>query len=132
VHAGWKGLAQNISREAIGVMKSVYAVNPAKILVGIAPSLGPCCAFFSDPEKELPDEFHPFIDKKKRVDLWGFSLQQLQKAGIKKEHIELARVCTQCNGGPDIESRGRFYSFRGEKGITGRFGAVISLREQVR
>lgn len=127
VHAGWKGLALNISVEVIKVMKKHYGCNPADILVGVAPSLGPCCAFFSDPEKELPKSFHKFIDEEKRVDLWSFSLEQLQKAGIAPGHIELARVCTQCNNGPDIESRGRFFSFRGEKGITGRFGVLVWL-----
>jgi YfiH family protein len=128
VHAGWKGLAQDISGETIKVMKSRFGCKPADILVGVAPSLGPCCAFFSDPEKELPKSFHKFIDGEKRVDLWSFSLQQLHRHGIAPGHIELARVCTQCNNGPDIESRGRFFSFRGEKGITGRFGVVVFLK----
>jgi len=128
VHAGWKGLAQDISGETIKVLKSRFGSSPADILVGVAPSLGPCCAFFSDPEKELPKSFHKFIDAEKRVNLWSFSIEQLGRAGIAPGHIELARVCTQCNNGPDIESRGRFFSFRGEKGITGRFGAVVFLR----
>ncbi len=128
VHAGWKGLALDISGEAIKVMRKMFGSDPADILVGIAPSLGPCCAFFSDPEKELPPEFHKFIDDEKRVDLWSFSLEQLHEAGIAPGHIELARICTQCNNGPDIEGRGRFFSFRGEKGITGRFGILVFLR----
>jgi len=128
VHTGWKGLAQDISGATIAVMKKHYGCNPADILVGIAPSLGPCCAFFSDPEKELPKSFHKFIDDEKRVDLWSFSLAQLAKHGIASGHVELARICTQCNNGSDIESRDRFYSFRGEKGITGRFGVMIWLK----
>jgi polyphenol oxidase len=128
VHAGWKGLALDISGETIKLMKKQYGCNPADILVGVAPSLGPCCAFFSDPEKELPKNFHKFIDEEKRVDLWSFSLEQLHRHGIAPGHMELARLCTQCNNGPDIESRGRFYSFRGEKGITGRFGVLVCLK----
>jgi len=127
VHAGWKGLALDISGETIGVMKKKFGSDPSDILVGVAPSLGPCCAFFSEPKKELPEEFHKFIDSESRVDLWSFSLEQLLGHGIAREHIELARVCTQCNNGQDIEARGRFFSFRGEKGITGRFGVLISM-----
>lgn len=128
VHAGWKGLAQDISGEVIKVMRERFGCNPKDILVGIAPSLGPCCAFFSDPEKELPKSFHKFIDAEKRVDLWSFSLEQMHGHGIAPGHIELARICTQCNNGSDIESRGRFFSYRGEKGITGRFGVLVYLR----
>jgi YfiH family protein len=129
VHSGWKGLAQNVSAEAIKTLRINYGCRPENILACISPSLGPCCSFFSEPEKELPTQFHKYIDNKKRVDLWSFSIEQLMKSGIKKNHIELARICTQCNNGQTIEGGGRFFSFRGEKGITGRFGAVISLRE---
>jgi polyphenol oxidase len=128
VHAGWKGLARDISGTAIDVMESKFGVDPGNILIGIAPSLGPCCAFFSNPEKELPKSFHKYIDSKKRVDLWSFSLDQLQKHGIEKRNIELAKVCTQCGNGKSIEGSHRFYSFRGEKGVTGRFGVAIYLK----
>lgn len=131
VHAGWKGLAQNVSGAAIEVMREKFGVDPANILVGVAPSLGPCCAFFSNPEKELPSTFHKFIDARKRVDLWSFSIEQLQKNGIRPGNIELARVCTQCGNGKDISGPHKFFSFRGEHGITGRFGVVIALRRGV-
>lgn len=127
VHAGWKGLAIDISGEVIEYLKTNFNINPGSLLIAIAPSLGPCCAFFSDPEKELPASFHNFIDKKKRVDLWSLSIEQLQKHGIKKNNIELARVCTQCGNGPVKHGPHKFFSFRGEHGITGRFGVVIAL-----
>lgn len=128
IHAGWKGLVQDVSGETIGVLKNEFDVDPSRILVGIAPSLGPCCAFFSDPEKELPESFHKYIDSRKRVDLWSFSLEQLQNHGIQMRNIELARLCTQCGNGPHKAGPHKFYSFRGEHGITGRFGVVIALR----
>jgi len=121
VHAGWKGLVQDISGETLKIMRMHYDSDPAHILVGISPSLGPQSAFFSNPEKELPSSFAPFIDNQKRVDLWDYSLHQLQEHGIQKNNIELARVCTQQDGGNN------FFSFRRDHGITGRFGVVISL-----
>lgn len=128
IHAGWKGLKQDISGATVRMMKKHFGTKPENILVGIAPSLGPCCSFFSNPEKELPKSFHKYIDRQKRVDLWAFSLQQLQESGIKKENIELSRVCTQCGKGGGKGGKGRFFSFRAQLGITGRFGAVIMLR----
>lgn len=140
VHAGWKGQVQDISGQAIKIMRENFGVDPANILVGISPSLGPCCAFFSDPRSELPKSFEPFILDNNRVDLWGYSLWQLQQHGILPEHIELARVCSFCGGhGEDKASlqnlarsqnpaQGKFYSFRRDLGITGRFGGLIALR----
>ena len=121
VHAGWRGLVKDISGRAIKIMKEKFRSDPQNIMVGIAPSLGPCCAFFSNPEKELPENFQKFVDPEKRVNLWEYSIEQLMSHGIQKENIELARVCTMCGGGL------KFYSHRRDHGIGGRFGVVISL-----
>jgi YfiH family protein len=123
VHAGWKGLAQDVSGAAIRLMKRQFKVKPENLFVGISPSLGPCCAFFTHPEKELPPEFSPYIHTNKTVDLWSFSTEQLKKHGIQPEHIELARVCTMCGAG------GKFFSFRRDRGMTGRFGALLFLKK---
>lgn len=130
VHAGWKGLAQDVSGATVEVMVKKFGVAPSRLLVGIAPSLGPCCAFFSNPEKELPGSFAKYIDKQKRVDLWSYSLDQLQKHGIQKPNIEIAKVCTQCGKGGGKGCRDNFFSFRGQRGITGRFGVVVFLKHQ--
>ena len=52
-------------------------------------------------------------------DLWGISRQQLMDAGLQKENIEVAGLCTRCR--TDL-----FYSYRAE-GVTGRFGTVAML-----
>ncbi len=122
VHAGWKGLAQNITAEVVKKLEQDFGVNPENLLVGISPSLGPCCAFFSDPEKELPVEFGPYIKENKAVDLWQFSVDQLHNLGIPTTNIELARVCSFCGAG------NKFFSYRRDKGVTGRFGAFLSLK----
>jgi len=128
VHAGWKGLVQDVSGATVEVMVKKFGADPARILVGIAPSLGPCCAFFTNPENELPGSFAKYIDKQKRVDLWSYSLDQLQTHGISMNNIELAKVCTQCGKGGGKGAKGNFFSFRGQHGITGRFGVAIYLR----
>lgn len=123
VHAGWKGLVQDISGETLKIMKKMFGVKPENVIAAISPSLGPCCAFFSDPAKELPSDFKPYIKYNKCVDLWQYSLDQLQSHGVNGENIELARVCSFCGAGH------KFYSFRRDRGVTGRFGAVIWLNE---
>ncbi len=122
VHAGWRGLMQNASGAAIMALKKHFGTDPANLLAGITPSLGPCCAFFSNPEKELTPDFQKFVDEEKRVNLWDYSVEQLVKDGIPRQNIELARICTMCGAGE------KFYSFRRDRGIGGRFGALIFLR----
>jgi len=129
VHAGWRGLVHDISGEVINIMQERFGVNPSGILVGISPSLGSCCSFFTNPAEELPEDFAAFSDSERRVDLWGYSEAQLQSHGILPNHIEVARVCTQCENGRtknEDRSKAQFFSFRGDKGITGRFGVVIA------
>jgi YfiH family protein len=121
VHAGWKGLVKDISWETIKILIQDFKVDPRNLLVGISPSLGPEMAYFSDPAQELPKSFRRYIDEKSRVDLWSYSTDQLISHGVLRTNIELAKVCTQQNEG------GRYFSFRGEHGITGRFGVAIML-----
>jgi polyphenol oxidase len=132
VHAGWKGLMQDISGETINVLQDRFGVDPNNLIVGISPSLGPCCSFFTNPAEELPKHFHKYIDAEKRVDLWSFSVDQLKSHGIKTNSIEIARICTQCENGrmkPDNPNgKGQFFSYRREGGLTGRFGALIGIR----
>ncbi len=122
VHAGWRGLMQDVGGAAIAVMKKKFKVKPEHLMIGISPSLGPCCSFFSDPKKELSPDFKPYINMNNTVDLWQFSLDQLLRHGVQSDHIELARVCSMCGGGE------KFYSFRRDRGVTGRFGTMIVLR----
>jgi len=119
VHSGWRGNAQDILKKTIAQMKKEFSCDPANILVGIGPSLGPCCAEFTDPHSELPEKMHKYIDGKK-VDLWADSTDQLLDSGILLENIEVTGICTLCENNT-------YFSFRGSKGITGHMGAVIQL-----
>ena len=118
-HAGWKGLKQNISAKVIAEMVKLGS-NPAHILVGISPSLGPLNSEFTDPLEELGSEFVPFI-KGRYVDMWEFSRQQLMGLGIQK--IEVARVDTA-----NAEEGAKFFSYRREKPETGRFALVAVMK----
>lgn len=96
-HSGWKGSCLNIIGKTVKEIQRVYEVKPENLLVGIGPSLGPCCARFSDPWKELPEFIHPYILDHDHVDFWSLTLKQLKEEGIKSEHIELPGECSKCN-----------------------------------
>ena len=119
VHCGWRGNVKNILGKVVKQMKLDFNCQPHQLLAAISPSLGPCCGEFKGYQEIFPKAFEAFSTKKKFFDLWAISRWQLEMAGLKKENINIAGICTRCN--PDL-----FFSFRGE-GRTGRFGIVAML-----
>lgn len=137
VHCGWRGNVQNILGKAVKKMLVNFGCDAKNILVGISPSLGPCCAEFTDPSNELPEWMQKYIGEKKAcgscknnddvsvknnfVDLWQCSLDQLTEAGVLPENIENMRRCTVCENET-------FFSYRVGGAKSGRMGGVVELR----
>ncbi len=97
VHSGWKGSTQNIIGKTIQRMKKAFGSKGKDLLVGISPSLGPCCSEFSDPEEELPAFCHPYILDNKHVDFWSLSKKQCADEGMLESNVEVAGICTKCD-----------------------------------
>ncbi len=122
VHSGWRGSVQNIIGNCIDVMKVRFKCQPGHIRAGISPSLGPCCAEFTNYKDEIPKALWSYkLSEKPYFDFWKMSCDQMIEKGMKKENIERMNICTQCN-------TEQFYSYRREK-KTGRFACVISLKK---
>ncbi len=124
IHCGWRGSVQNIIAKTIAAMKNHFNVNPNDLRAAISPSLGPCCAEFVNYRKELPKWMWDFQSNQNYFDFWAMSQFQLSAAGLCKDNIETAAVCSRCNN--------EFFSYRravktGHK-ITGRNGTVIGLK----
>jgi len=127
VHSGWLGTVRAAARAAVQAMQVRYATNPADILAAIGPAIGPDHyevgddviaqvqeTFGTDAETLLPK-----YGESVHFDLWGANRILLEEAGVKQ--IEIAGICTACHTDD-------WFSHRGEKGKTGRFGALIALR----
>jgi YfiH family protein len=121
VHCGWRGNVQNILGSVVERMQKEYGSKPSHLLAAIGPSLGPCCGEFLTHEEIFPKSFRPFMVRENHFDLWAVSRWQLMAAGLGKDNIELARVCTKCRN--DL-----FFSYRAEK-TTGRFATIAMLKE---
>jgi polyphenol oxidase len=128
VHAGWQGTVKEIAGEAVQQMRVQYGCLPGDILAGIGPSIGAdhyevgedvisrVEAVFGEYASQLlthRNQTHAHLD------LWLANKWVLEKNGVK--NIEIAGICTACH----TED---WFSHRGEKGKTGRFGAVIYLK----
>ncbi len=128
-HAGWKGTLAHIGQKTVEVLVKDYHCQPQNILAAIGPSIGPCCyqisnTMASQAEKELPcsnEYFRELLNDGLYFNLWQANKKQLQSAGIEESNIHCADLCTSCNF--DL-----FFSYRKEKGTTGRFAALIGLR----
>jgi YfiH family protein len=127
IHAGWKGTISEIASKVIIAMAGRYGSKPADIQAAIGPSIGPDhysvgvevidkvkITFGQDAESLLHND-----DDAVKFDLWAANQLILVKSGVK--NIEISGLCTACN-------QYDWFSHRGERGNTGRFGAVIGLR----
>lgn len=120
IHCGWRGNVANILEAAVRCMNEAFGCEPRDILGGISPSLGPCCGEFIGHERLFPGSFRSFMVRKDIFDLWALSTHQLVAAGLRKERLAVAGLCTRCR--TDL-----FFSYRAE-GQTGRFATAAMLR----
>jgi len=126
-HAGWVGTLRDVATATINAMTKQYGSNPADVIAGIGPSIGPdhyevgsdvilqVMQKFGDESEQLLKSHNGKI----HFDLWKTNRILLEKAGVEK--IEVAEICTACNTND-------WFSHRAEKGRTGRFGALITLQ----
>ncbi len=122
-HSGWRGNVQNIYRCLIESMKNEIGTNPNDLKVCISPSLGPCHAEFIHFERELPSSWLAFREGSScNFNLWEVSKSQLINAGVLRENIEIASICTYCR-------KDLFFSFRRNR-VTGRNASVVFLKDQ--
>jgi len=126
VHAGWMGTVNQAASNAIEAMIKSYGCEPGHILAGIGPSIGPdhyeVGEDVENSARKIFGEDSPVLRKKENgrshFDLWNANKILLERSGVNE--IEIAYICTVCH----LDD---WFSYRGEKGITGRFGAMISL-----
>lgn len=120
IHAGWRGIAQKAIAHSVSELCKRFGADRETIRASISPMIGPCCAEFTDPEKELPHFMRPFFCEENHVDLWAAAENQLTGSGIPATNIYNPRICTVCS--PDT-----FFSYRREGEGNGRFGTLAML-----
>ncbi len=117
IHAGWRGLAQSILRETVRILQGDFQVPPGELICALSPSIH--LPVFSDPFRETPPLFHPFITREKKIDLWAIAEDQLLRSGIHMAHYNPPPFCTYS------DKKKRFWSHRRKDPL--RNGAFISL-----
>jgi YfiH family protein len=125
-HAGWQGTLKGVASQVVTAMVREYGSDPAKLVVGIGPSIGPD-HYQIGPDvsklvvdvygKRAPDVLEWQGDDVK-FNLWEANKINLEMAGVR--NIDVGGICTGCH--LDL-----WFSHRAENGRTGRFAAVIGL-----
>jgi copper oxidase (laccase) domain-containing protein len=98
IHSGKKGTALGIAGKAIQQMSEKFGSNPEKMIVQLSPCIRP-------PHYE--------------IDFAAQIVEQCREMGVKQIHD--SGICTACH--LDL-----YYSYRAEKGKTGRMLALLGLR----
>ncbi len=125
-HAGWMGTLGDVATTTVQAMCRNYGCQPADIIAGIGPSIGPDhyeigADVILQVMQKFGDESELFLSShhgKIHFNLWETNRYLLERAGVGE--IEVSGLCTACNTGD-------WFSHRAEKGRTGRFGALICL-----
>ena len=127
-HASWKGTVSGIAARLVAAMRDRLGCDPSAMVAAIAPSAGPCC-YEVGPEvataaaASRPDARQHFIDGpngRPHFDLWSANVTQLTDAGLARECVTVAEICTICDR--------RFFSYRREGSGTGRFALIAAIR----
>ncbi|GAB4476429.1 MAG: peptidoglycan editing factor PgeF [Anaerolineae bacterium] len=126
-HAGWRGTIAGVGPATVETMAAAFGSQPADIIAGIGPSIGPQ-HYEVGPEvaariREAFDDTAGLLRPSGRdghayLDLWEANRRMLAAAGV--QQIEVAGICT-------YEHVDEFYSHRAEHGRTGRFGMLAVL-----
>jgi hypothetical protein len=154
-HAGWRGTVKRIAEKGVGEMRKHFGSDPRNLVAAIGPGVQRCCydvgeevrtkfeaqfayadSLFrevkeSDPVREkYPLLFltarapgHSELPVKLFLDLVEANKRQLVDTGLLSKNIDLSGPCTACH--TDL-----LFSFRAEKGVTGRMMAAAAIRPQ--
>ncbi len=153
-HAGWRGTVKRIVEKGVGEMRKHFGSDPRDMVVAIGPGVQGCCyevgeevrtgfeaqfayagSLFrevkeSDPVREkYPLLFltarapgHSEWPVKLLLDLVEANRRQLLDAGVPVKNIDTMAPCTACH-------TELLFSFRGEKGVTGRMMGAAGIRK---
>jgi len=154
-HAGWRGTLKRIVEKGVGEMRRCFGSRPRDLRAAIGPGIHGCCyevgeevrekfesqfayaaSLFrevkeSDPVRQkYPLLFltarapgHGELPPKIFLDLVEANRWQLLAAGVPAKNIEASPYCTNCR--TDL-----LFSYRGEKGRTGRMMGVVGIRQK--
>jgi polyphenol oxidase len=152
-HAGWRGTLRRIVEKGVGEMRRSFGSGPKNLRAAIGPGIRQCCfevgaevraqfdaqfAYAGKLFREIEEldpvrEKYPMLFLTARapghgelpvqlfLDLAEANRLQLLDAGLSAKNIHVSPLCTACR--TDL-----LFSYRKEKGVTGRMMAAVGIR----
>jgi purine-nucleoside/S-methyl-5'-thioadenosine phosphorylase / adenosine deaminase len=119
-HAGWRGSARNVAREAVRALEALGA-KASTLRAWFGPAVGVCCYEVSG---EVAAQFAGDFVRTgcgggPRLDLKSVNAAQLEDAGVPRDAIAVHPACTKCGGE-------KFASYRRDGQRSGRMIALIA------
>ncbi|HTX41168.1 MAG TPA: peptidoglycan editing factor PgeF [Acidobacteriaceae bacterium] len=153
-HAGWRGTLKRIVENGVGRMRAEFGTHPEDLIAAIGPGIGRCCyAVGQEVRSEFESQFayaaeifhevsdsdpihlkypllfltarapgHSNLGPSLHLDLMEANRRQLVDAGVPAGAIGVIGHCTSCQ-------HNRYFSYRAERGFTGRMLSVIGVRK---
>jgi YfiH family protein len=119
-HAGWRGTAAGIASTGIERFKREFGSKVEDLVAAVGPSIGPCC---DEVGEELLGRFSgDLIGEGRRLNLWEANRRQLAEAGLGT--VTVVGECTMCSR---RDGERKYFSYRGEGGVTGRSMGLIGI-----
>ena len=148
VHCGWRGIALNAAGAAVAALAREWDSAPEDLVAALGPSIGACCYevghevrqrfadqgvseealarwFLTEPASSDRNPSMPAVSDRQTsrtghwfFDGWQAVAEQLQSAGVLKDDIFAAQLCTASH--PEL-----FCSYRREGEVAGRLAGVI-------
>jgi len=120
-HAGWPGLSAGVIEACVGRMRA----QPANLVAWLGPAIGPGSyevgdevrAAFLAFDAAAAEAFSPTRPGHWLCDLYTLARQRLAALGVTQVH----------GGGFDVRADERFYSYRRDGRLSGRFASLIWL-----
>jgi len=154
LHAGWRGTVKRMVEKGVGEMRKHFGSDPRDLVVAIGPGVRGCCyevgeevrtrfeaqfayasrLFQVEKESDPVREKYPLLFLTARapghsewpvklfLDLVEANRRQLLDAGVLAKNIDTMALCTACH-------TELLFSFRGEKGVTGRLMGAAGIRK---
>jgi YfiH family protein len=145
-HAGWRGLAARVPAVAVAAMSREFGSRPPDLTIALGPSIGACCYEVGEDVRQgfdaagfaaqaIDQWFHhrPMPSARNRsmggvpevqrpghwyFDGWASARDQLMAAGVRREHIYSAELCTASHPGA-------LCSYRRDGSRAGRLAGAI-------
>jgi len=119
IHAGRRSTELHITAKTIKIMAEKFGSDPADMSVALGPCIRNCCYHV---DKETAARFHACCGGGggQYLDIVEANIRQLLESGVRQTAIVDSGICSSCDNL-------RFYSYRKDGNVTGRFISGVAL-----